>query len=88
MADREHANLGALIAGWRREASLSQAALADVLGTQQATVSKLESGRYRLSVMQLMTILDACGLSLTEVAGDIEDAMETEGRPLWERINE
>jgi transcriptional regulator with XRE-family HTH domain len=88
MPDREYVNLGTLIAKWRRDAALSQAALADALGTQQATVSKLESGRYRMSVVQLMTILDACGLTLTEIAGEIEGAMRTEGRPLWERINE
>ena len=88
MANREYVNLGPLIARWRRGAALSQAALADALGTQQATVSKLESGRYRLSVVQLMTILEACGLSLTDVAGDVERVMKSEGRPLWERIDE
>ena len=88
MAGRVNENLGGLVADWRKGVGLSQAALADVLGTQQATVSKLESGTYRLSVQQLMAILDACGLTLSDVAGDVDKAMSAEGRPLWERINE
>lgn len=82
------ADLGELIAGWRRGAALSQSALAEALGVQQATVSKLESGKYRLGVLQLMEILAACGLALSDVAKDIEHAAQTEKRPLWERIDE
>ena len=88
MARWDDGYLGDLVAAWRKNAGLSQGALADVLGTQQATISKLESGIYRLSVRQLMAILDACGLTLSEVAGDIDAAMSAEGRPLWERIDE
>ena len=88
MADRGSINLGSLIADWRKNAALSQTNLADALGTQQASVSKLESGTYRLSVTQLMAILAACGLTLSDVAEDIDHAMQIEGRPLWERINE
>lgn len=80
--------LGALIATWRGSAGLSQANLAEALHTQQATVSKIESGTYRLGALQLLEILDACGLRLDEVADDIEGATHTEGRPLWERIDE
>lgn len=85
---RENACLGDLMVGWRKGASLSQTALADALGVQQATVSKLESGTYRLSVLQLMAILDICGLTLSDVAKDIEQAVQADNRPIWERVNE
>lgn len=80
--------MGRLVAEWRKGASLSQAALAEALGTQQATVSKLETGAYKLTVTQLMDILGACGLSLEDVADDITRSASSEGKPLWERIDE
>lgn len=80
--------LGGLVARWRKDAGLSQANLADAMGTQQATISKFESGAYKINVEQLLAILNACGLSLREVANDIEDAAEASDKPLWERINE
>ena len=80
--------LGGLVAKWRRGAGLSQANLADAMDTQQATISKLESGAYKLSVEQLLSILNACGLKLNEVADDIERISETTDKPLWERIDE
>lgn len=84
----ESINMGGLLAKWRKAAGLSQAAIADALGTQQATISKLESGAYKLSVMQLLAYLNSCGLSLTDVAGEIDGAASAADRPLWERINE
>lgn len=81
-------NIGGLIVGWRRGAGLSQAALAEAIGTNQATVSKLETGVYRLTVEQLLAILDACGLSLGGVADEITNANGSEGKPIWERIDE
>lgn len=87
MAD-EGTNMGGLLAKWRKAAGLSQANMADALGTQQATISKLESGAYRLSVAQLLSFLSACGLSLTDVAGEIDATTRMEDRPLWERIDE
>lgn len=84
----ESTNLGALLAKWRKAAGLSQANMAVALGTQQATISKLESGAYKLSVAQLLSFLSACGLSVSDVAGEIDAATRTEDRPLWERIDE
>lgn len=88
MEDRRNIDLGRLVAQWRKEAGLSQVALADALGTQQATVSKLEAGAYRLTVVQLLSVLDACGLSLGDVSGVIETAVGAADRPIWERVNE
>lgn len=88
MTEDSSRKLGALISTWRVSAGLSQANLAEALHTQQTTVSKIESGTYRLGVLQLLEILDACGLRLEDVADDIQDAARVEGRPLWERIDE
>lgn len=82
------ARLGALVSSWRKDAGLSQSAIAELLGTQQATVSKLESGTYKLTVAQLVCIVNACGLSLRDVAADVEDALKTDAKPIWERIYE
>lgn len=81
-------NIGVLITGWRKSASLSQAALAEAIGANQATVSKLEKGVNRLTVEQLLAILDACGLSLAEVADDVSNTVGREGKPIWERVDE
>lgn len=86
--DETSAKIGELIASWRKAAGLSQTALAETMGTQQTTISKLESGSYKLYVGQLLDILESCGLSLSEVANDIEAAARPEGTPLWERIDE
>lgn len=80
--------LGALIASWRKDAGLSQSAVAELLSTQQATVSKLESGAYKLTAAQLVCIVNACGLSLEDVATDVENALKVASKPIWERINE
>lgn len=88
MTDDAGARLGGLIAGWRRDAGLSQADLADSLHTQQATISKMESGTYRVGALQLLEILDACGLRITDVAEEVQGELGTEPRPLWERIDE
>lgn len=80
--------LGALVSEWRASAGLSQADLAELTHTQQATMSKIESGSYKLTVIQLLGILNACGLKLSDVADEIEQTLHAERRPLWERIDE
>lgn len=80
--------LGTLIASWRRNAGLSQSTVAELLGTQQATVSKLETGTYKLTVAQLVCIINVCGLTLREVADDVEAALIADAKPIWERIDE
>lgn len=86
--ENDNARLGQLVAGWRKGASLSQTALADALGTQQATISKLESGSYKLTVSQLSCILEACGLTFPMVANELESVLHTDAKPIWERVNE
>lgn len=84
----ESTNMGGLLTKWRKAAGLSQGNMADALGTQQATISKLESGAYKLSVTQLVAFLNACGLTMSDVAGEIDAATNMEDKPLWERIDE
>jgi transcriptional regulator with XRE-family HTH domain len=88
MAEDANKRLGILIASWREGAGLSQASLAEALHITQATVSKLESGVCKLGVVQLVEILDACGMRLADVADEVEEASGKEARPLWERIDE
>ena len=80
--------LGELVAKWRKGAALSQNALAEALGTQQATISKLENGACRLTVLQLGCILSACGLSFMDVADELEQTLNADAKPIWERIDE
>lgn len=86
--DEAGCRLGELVSSWRRGAGLSQASLAEALGIQQAAISKLESGSSKLTVLQLLAILDACGLALSDVSQDIQAAARAGGIPIWERINE
>lgn len=86
--DEAGCRLGELVSSWRRDAGLSQTSLAEALGIQQAAISKLESGSSKLTVLQLLAILDACGLALSDVSQDIESAARAGGIPIWERVNE
>ena len=76
-------SLGQLVSSWRRHAGMSQVALADVLGTQQATISKLENGASRITVATLVQILCACGLSFSSVETDLYGLLPQEPQPLW-----
>lgn len=81
-------SLGRLIADWRKRSNISQAALADALDTQQASISKLENGSKRITVAELSQVLCACGLTFSDVSGDLDGLFANELQPLWERINE
>lgn len=58
-------DVAAAISSARREAGLSQAALAERGGTSQATVSAYENGRKQPSVATLSRLLAAAGSRLT-----------------------
>lgn len=81
-------SLGQLVSSWRKRAGISQAALADSLGTQQATISKLENGSSRITVAALAQILCACGLTFSAVEVDLDSLLLHESQPLWERVYE
>lgn len=81
-------SLGQLIGAWRKGSGMSQATLAEALGTQQATISKLENGSIRINVATLSQILSACGLSFSAVGSDLDGLLSHEPQPLWERVDE
>ena len=81
-------SIGKLIAKWRRHSGMSQAALAEAMGSQQASISKLESGSKRITVVELSQVLCACGLTFNAVSNDLDGLLAHEPQPLWERVNE
>lgn len=64
--------LCALLRRLRTDAGLTQAQLATALDAPQSFISKYESGERRIDVLELVRILRALGLTLGEVAGEIE----------------
>lgn len=81
-------SLGQLVTVWRMNSGMSQAALANALGTQQASISKIENGIQRITVAQLSRILCACGLTFSAVSKDLDAVLVRESRSLWERETE
>lgn len=81
-------SLGRLVAEWRRRTGMSQAALAEALGSQQASISKLENGSKRITVAELSQVLSACGLSFSAVGEDLDGLLAHDPQPLWERVDE
>lgn len=77
-----------MIVQWRRSAGMSQADLAELLGNQQTSISKLENGSKRITVAELSQILCACGLTFGVVSNDLDSLFIHESQPLWERVNE
>lgn len=67
---------------------MSQADLAELLGNQQTSISKLENGSKRITVAELSQILCACGLTFGVVSNDLDSLFIHESQPLWERVNE
>lgn len=55
----------------RRELQLSQAALAERLGTHQQFVSRMETGERRLDVVEFCDVAAALGLKAAEMLGPI-----------------
>jgi len=80
--------IGICVSGWRKQAGLSQDALAQIIGTQQAAVSKIETGKQSLTVEQMVLILRACDIDAFIAAEQIIKLGHIGGKPLWERIHE
>ncbi len=53
--------LALLIQSTRKKLKISQKDLAKITGLQQSSISKIESGKYNLSIMQLKRIADGLG---------------------------
>ncbi len=80
--------IGFHISEWRREAGLSQDALAQSIGMQQTAISKIEAGKQSLTVEQLLSILEACGISGHDAFDQLSETRSKTLKPLWERIDE
>lgn len=78
--ERFDTQLAAFAHARRRNLGLSQAVLAEELGLDQATVSKVENGQRRLTAGETMQWLEALGMS----AHDIGTQLST----LWEQFGE
>lgn len=81
-------SLGRLVADLRKRSGMSQATLAEALGSQQASISKLENGSKRMTVAELSQILCACGLTFGMVSDDLDGLLAHGPQPLWERVDE
>lgn len=66
------------LAGLRSGAGLSQQGLADLLSVGQDFVSRCESGKRRVDVVELARWCKACGSSLTEFAAALESRSESD----------
>ena len=64
--------LGRRIKESRKEAGMSQRALARAVGTSQGAISQYENGRYVMSIWMLMKLCEVLGASADELLG-LED---------------
>jgi transcriptional regulator with XRE-family HTH domain len=65
---------GSLVQEARRRAGLSQAELAERIGTTQSAVARLERGRSAPSAERLARIVRACGLELVPSLRPADDS--------------
>jgi transcriptional regulator with XRE-family HTH domain len=72
---REYAVVLRLLKESRERAGITQVDLAKALGRSQSYVSKVERGDRRLDIVQLRTICQALGLTLTEFVRRLEEAL-------------
>ena len=55
----------------RKEAGLSQRALAEKLGRERSFVSRIELGERRLDVVEFFWVCQACGQDAADLASDM-----------------
>lgn len=65
--DQQRLKLQALLREMRMEAGLKQSELATKLHSDQSFVSRFERGERRLDLVELKSICEACGKSLTHL---------------------
>lgn len=68
----KHAQFRALLVKNRKQARLSQSALAARLGRPQSFVSKYEGGERRLDVIEFLEVARAIGLNPARFLADLE----------------
>jgi transcriptional regulator with XRE-family HTH domain len=75
----EYAHFAARIVELRKEAGLTQAELAQLLGRPQSYVSKYERGERRLDVVEFLAVARALG---TDAASFVAELEQLKGKPV------
>jgi transcriptional regulator with XRE-family HTH domain len=78
--------VGPLLKQAREKAGLTQAALAEMIGISEQSVSRLERGSFEPSLSTFVTIADALGASLDGLVGRSERAKQPAAPALAVRI--
>lgn len=69
-----HRHLVELLIQCRRDANLTQAQLAQLLGQQQSFVARLESGQRRIDVVELLELADVVGFDPVDLVVKLRDS--------------
>lgn len=72
-----YAQFRTALAKARKEAGLTQAALAAKLGRPQSFISKYESGERRLDVVEFMEVAQAVGFDASKLLGKLRKTGES-----------
>jgi transcriptional regulator with XRE-family HTH domain len=73
---RKHAQLRKLLATARRDAHLTQVALAARLGRQQAYISRIERGERRVDVVEFLDLAHAIGFNAARFIAEFEKKVQ------------
>lgn len=71
----EHQKFLKLLKKARADSGLTQIELAEAIEETQSTVSKIERGEIRLDLIQLRTVCQALGISLTDFVAAFEASL-------------
>ena len=69
-----------LLRSVRAELGITQVQLAERLGIDQSTVSKIERGERRVDIAELRRIVNALGISFIEFISRLENNLDHTGR--------
>jgi transcriptional regulator with XRE-family HTH domain len=82
VASPQVANIGAKLRRLRKERQLTQADLARQIGIQQSDLSRIEKGEYRVSLDNLVKLLNVFDVQISEFFGEPSPRSQTMQRPL------
>jgi len=82
VASPQVANIGAKLRRLRKERQLTQADLARQIGIQQSDLSRIEKGEYRVSLDNLVKLLNVFDVQISEFFGEPSPRSQAMQRPL------
>ncbi len=82
MSSPQVANIGAKLRRLRKARDLTQADLARQIGIQQSDLSRMEKGEYRVSLDNLIKLLNVFDVQISEFFGEAADRPQPMQRPL------